>query len=570
MKKMIAWGFVALMLFLACGCGGEGPAPAETTVPDTTAEPVPEIQSVALTSFALIRAEKADAEEIELAADIYADINQRQGGTAIQLLDDFLMPGKSADSSLPEILIGMTNRPESAEALAALPGYLDFSVGMVGQKLCIAANTPERLTDAAEYFLANLKTENGVLFYTGGQYIGCGSYPLADAKLAGNALTEYTIVYPAGAVTERNAAEKLSLWFGEKTGVCLPIAEDSAPEQACEILLGKTARTASMDPAGLAAKTYYLGVTGNKLVISTASAIGYNAVANRLEELMKNDELKANFAETEVYASASLDGAKVMFIGNSFTYYGNCTATRNEINPNDNGYFRQVARAMGDNVTVTSVTYGGAVLQPSTSSSKKCLYDVLIKAHPNHYGTDGEMDEFYAQDVVIIQQAGENPSNNEPATRRIMALFPPETQFCFLIHHHNVQKNHTYVLNTAKKLKEEGRAIYLPAGHLIHEVWTGKMKVPGGTLKYNQDSFCVNQDNDRHHPNFLNGYLTALTVYYAVTGRSIAECPHDFVSTGLQYYKNGATSNYPEILASAADMAGLKQLVEQYVDQYNS
>ena len=43
--------------------------------------------------------------------------------------------------------------------------------------------------------------------------------------------------------------------------------------------------------------------------------------------------------------------------------------------PDDNGYFKQVAKAMGDDVTVTSVTYGGAVLQPS-SGSKKCLYDV--------------------------------------------------------------------------------------------------------------------------------------------------------------------------------------------------
>ena len=83
------------------------------------------------------------------------------------------------------------------------------------------------------------------------------------------------------------------------------------------------------------------------------------------------------------------------------------------------------------------------------------------------------------------------------------------------------------------------------------------------------NSFCVNQPKDRHHPNYLNGYLTALTVYYAITGRSIVDCPSDFVKTDLCYYKDGATSNFPEILASPADMRGLKQLVEVYVDRYN-
>ena len=568
MKKILALSLTALMLFLICGCGGDGEGPAVTTAPGAETEPAPEITSVALSAFTLVRAEKADADAVGAAADLFAELSQREGGENIQFADDFLMPGTSADSSLPEILFGMTNRPESTQAQEALPGYLDFSVGMVGQKLCIAANTTERLADAAAYFLENLSVENGVLAYTGGQYVGRADYPMSDSTLAGQPLSSFTVVYPAGSAAEQAAAERLSLWFGVNTGICLPVADDSTPEQACEILVGKTARSASVDPAGLAAKTYHVGVAGDKLVLSTASAVGYNAILNRLEELMKNDQLKTDFAETEAYATASLDGARVMFVGNSFTYYGYCTATKNEINLDDNGYFKQVAKAMGDDVTVTSVTYGGAVLQPS-SGSKKCLYDVMVNAYPNYYGKGEKMDEFYNQDIVIIQQAGENPSNNDPATRRIMALFPPETQFCFLIHHHNVQKNHTYVLNTAKALRDEGKAIYLPVGHLIHEVWTGKMQVPGGTLKYNQDSFCVNQENDRHHPNYLNGYLTALTVYHAVTGKSIMDCPYDFVSTSLQYYKNGATSNYPEILASEADMNGLKQLVEQYVEQYN-
>ena len=121
----------------------------------------------------------------------------------------------------------------------------------------------------------------------------------------------------------------------------------------------------------------------------------------------------------------------------------------------------------------------------------------------------------------------------------------------------------------AETLRDEGSVIYLPVGHLVYDVWTGKTAVPGGTLTYNQDSFCVNQDDDRHHPNYLTGYLTALTVYHALTGKSVEDCSHSFVDRSLEYYKNGATSNYPAILSSDADMRGLKQLVAEYVAKYN-
>lgn len=561
MKKILVLGLAALMLFLICACGGDGDRPAAET------EPVPEITPVSLASFALIRGEKADAETVNAVAGLYAELIKHEGGDAIQLMDDFLIPGTRADRRLPEILFGMTNRPESAQARAALPGYLDFSVGMMGQKLCIVANTPERLADAAVYFLENLNTQNGVLTYTGGQYVGRWAYPLADSVLDGKPVTAYTVVYPVGSAVEQAAAERLSFWFGKKTGHCLPVSDDGAPEQACEILVGNTSRTASVDPNGLSPKTHYIGVSGGKLVLSTKSAMGYNAILDRLEELLGDGQLKEDFAENKAYTAASLDGARVMFVGNSFTYYGGCTGIKNYISRNDDGYFKQVAAAMGDNVSVTAVTYGGAVLQ--RGDPEKCLYDIMTRAHPNHYGTEGEMDEFYDQDVVVIQQAGQNPSNNEESTRAIMALFPPETQFCLFIHHSNVECNHYYVLDTAKTLRDEGSAIYLPVGHLTYEVWMGKTRVPGATLKYNRESFCVNQEDDRYHPNYLNGYLTALTVYYALTGKSIIDCPCDFVSTSLQYYENGATTNYPDILASAADMAGLKQLVEQYVEQYN-
>ncbi len=568
MKK--GWIFLtALVLtFLLCACGvqdvPEVPEDAGSTAAPETEAP----KNVALSSFCLIRAEDAEADLVRVAADIYADVSRREGGAGIQLLDDYLMPGKSADSSLPEILIGVTNRPESAEALTALPGYLDFSVGMVGQKLCITANTTARLADAAEYFLANLTVENGSLTYTGGNYVGRYDYPLVDAQIAGASVDEFSLVYPADDAIARRAAERMSIWFGEQTGYVLPLCDDGGAIPKYAILLGAAAHDGVIDPKTLEKKTFRIRAEEGQLSLAASSLSGYGAVQERLGELLEANALSAGFDETASHGFANLDGVRVLFVGNSFTYYGRCTVNRNNIVNNDSGYFYQAARAMGDEVKVSSFTFNGSILR-TDSTNRTSLYDLMLEKFPNHYGKGGEMDEFYNQDVVILQQQNVDMANTQSVIRLFMKLFPPETQFCVFIHHSNVQRNQRNVLGAAEALRDEGSVIYLPVGHLVYDVWTGKTAVPGATLTYNQDSFCVNQDDDRHHPNYLTGYLTALTVYHALTGQSVQECSHSFVARTLEYYKNGATSNYPAILSSDADMRGLKQLVEEYVDKYN-
>ncbi len=568
MQKIWIFLTALVLTFLLCACGAQDVSEMPEDTGSTAAPETEAPKNVALSSFCLIRAEDAEADTVRVAADIYADVSRREGGASIQLLDDFLMPGKSADSSLPEILIGMTNRPESAEALAALPGYLDFSVGMVGEKLCIIANTTERLRAASEYFLANLTAENGSLTYTGGNYIGRYDYPLADARIAGASVAEFTLVYPADDAVARRAAERMSIWFGEQTGYVLPLCDDSSAVEKPAILVGKTAYDGAIDPEALEKKTFRICAQEGQLAVAAASLSGYGAVQERLGELLGTSALQAGFDETASHGFANLDGVRVLFVGNSFTYYGRCTVNRNNIVNNDSGYFYQAARAMGDEVKVSSFTFNGSILR-TDSTNRTSLYDLMLEKFPNHYGKGGEMDEFYDQDVVILQQQNVDMANTKSVIRLFMKLFPPETQFCVFIHHSNVQRDQRNVIGAAEALRDEGSVIYLPVGHLLYDVWTGKTAVPGATLTYNQDSFCVNQDDDRHHPNYLTGYLTALTVYHALTGKSVQDCSHSFVARTLEYYKNGATSNYPAILSSEEDMRGLKQLVEEYVDKYN-
>lgn len=62
---------------------------------------------------------------------------------------------------------------------------------------------------------------------------------------------------------------------------------------------------------------------------------------------MRENRLIENSAGEARFTANTLDGARVMFVGNSFTYYGYCTTTKNQIVFDDQGYFHQVAAAMG-------------------------------------------------------------------------------------------------------------------------------------------------------------------------------------------------------------------------------
>ncbi len=541
---------LAIALF---ACGEDGGDPVESTEPPET-----EPQPMKLNGFKLVREDLADDEDVARYSKLYRDM-AALGEAELTIGNDFIARGEEDDPHAKEILCGPTNRPETAAALEALPGYYDFAVGVFGEKLCVTANTDEGIDEAIAYLLSNLKYENGELVYYGGNYFGCREYPAKDATLGGEAVEKYSIIYKKGDSNGERNAEKLVITISELTGRMLEVKDDGEAEGECEIILGKTSRADFIDPATLEAGGYKLLQKEKKLLLSADGFSGYNMIDERIGELMKENKLQVGYEESGKAEKSGLDGAKVMFVGNSFLYYGYCTTTKNKIVADDQGYFHQVAEEMGDDVYVTSVTYGG--------KGFKSLYTVLTDAHPNHYGKGGNTDSFYDQDYVILQQEGSNASSTYEYALKIMELFSPDTKFAFFMHHYTVQNNHTNVIDAAEKLRDEHGVIYVPAGHLMYEVWKGKTKVPGAELTYNKNSFVVNH-SDSHHPNYLNGYITALSCYYALTGRSIVECPHDFVRTTMEYYTK-ATSNYDKILASAPDMRGLKQLVEQFVDKYN-
>jgi hypothetical protein len=192
----------------------------------------------------------------------------------------------------------------------------------------------------------------------------------------------------------------------------------------------------------------------------------------------------------------------------------------------------------------------------------------MTAQHPDYYNNPkgNELDSFYDQDYVILQQYGSPIPATYDDAKAIMALFPPQTQFCYYITTCDIIGNELdYAIQTAVKIRDEKGGLYIPLGHLLYGVVTGIEKMNQSSLSYEYSSFI---NEDRLHPNYLTGYLTALMTYCTITGRSAVGISYDFVSKSKNYYPS-TTSNFDQILTSDADMKALQALIDKYVAMFN-
>ena len=148
---------------------------------------------------------------------------------------DVPIKSDSADGTAYELLIGNTNRSESAKAYRELTDYrannaADFIIKMYGDKLLIAANTDYSLQLAVDYFLANYcKTDKDKI----PSNLSYASRPkLSNITLAGANIGAYTIrteKYPS--IMTVRAAQKLADYVISVSGYSLKIAKDTETSQ---------------------------------------------------------------------------------------------------------------------------------------------------------------------------------------------------------------------------------------------------------------------------------------------------------------------------------------------------
>jgi len=168
MKKYISVIFAFLLTFAAVSCSGNVDIPADTT--ETVAQTQPETEPAPTTVslidengkalYRIVRPDEGSDGEVQAGIDFKKSLKALTG-TDFTLTTDFLMPNESIEklSEVREILIGATNRPESAEAREGL-GMNEYVIRVVGSKIVIAGGSDMMTARALEAFLAMLGAES--------------------------------------------------------------------------------------------------------------------------------------------------------------------------------------------------------------------------------------------------------------------------------------------------------------------------------------------------------------------------------------------------------------------------
>lgn len=148
--------------------------------------------------------------------------------------------------------------------------------------------------------------------------------------------------------------------------------------------------------------------------------------------------------------ASQLNGKKVLFIGNSFIYYGGCVIKGKQGNT-DKGIFHAICKSNGDKVKVYDCTYGGHRLRDFTprGCTSASLHTRLSSSGCKGIGHD-LLHGIPTEDIdyVFLSEAGENNSHFLQDIHAVIARFRnPKTKFFYLCHTYAHFKKHKNILN---------------------------------------------------------------------------------------------------------------------------
>lgn len=276
----------------------------------------------------------------------------------------------------------------------------------------------------------------------------------------------------------------------------------------------------------------------------------------------------------------ALQGKKIIFLGNSYTFWGQAVIhkgyevlSQNQ-RSNDPGYFYQLCKQNGVDVEVTNWTFGAHDITDITGESCNAQRDCQDQRHP-YFLTDPYFDYVAIQCYSEKEYLG-NLQKHLQTTMDFFREANPNVRFLLLVPHQAYEKSYRWVSDLEDL---DDSVLICNWGALAHDLSQGNVQVPGGTLEYSRSTFVVAKDD--HHQTLLAGYITSLMVYCAITGESAVGQPYAFCDDSSIHEKfdldlflennfpDGATSNFAEVFRSEADMQGVQQLTDQYIAKFN-
>ena len=319
------------------------------------------------------------------------------------------------------------------------------------------------------------------------------------------------------------------------------------------------------------------------LCMALATMVGCGA-PETAEQPTTTAPVETTEAAVELTGPEALQGKRVIFIGNSYSLCGytvlggDCNVVLQEERENDQGIFYQLCKANGIDVSVTNWTFG--------SHSITDFFDGICKAGRECDGIDHEIhltNPYF--DYVVLQCHVERGYTGDfveylQSEMDFFRQYNPNVKFIMHVPHMAHHKDNIWVKDLGQ-LADAGVKI-ADWGGLVDDILNRKVSVPGATQDYSFHTFVINwREDDGFHQNILCGYLTALMVYCAITGEKAEGQPWRFTNDPTLnpkmdwqkskeiHYSYDPDTNFIEVLDSDADMLGLQQLADQYLDKFN-
>jgi len=186
-------------------------------------------------------------------------------GVTVNVCDD------DAKTKSKEIVLGKTSRGEKADVSGMI--RTSYAIAVDGEKVYIDGATADGLYGGVVNFMNNYIKGDSLYFTEKSSEVNEFEYPIGKLTISGNDISKYSIYYPAGVSDSvRSAAENISLYIEEATGVTIPVKEGRANEFG--IILETVKSNASFDDS------YTVKSVGSNVVISGHENAGviYGAV----------------------------------------------------------------------------------------------------------------------------------------------------------------------------------------------------------------------------------------------------------------------------------------------------
>ena len=282
MKRIISLILAFIMLsslFVACkpadsgvGEGSETNGESESaseSLPEET--PAPEkllvLASGGRCSYTVVRPELADDAVMDAAQKVRKAL-VNAGAKDAGIKEDFLYG--DAKPAQYEILIGQTNREESARALENAK-YDDYVIAVDGDKIVINSYNSEQVLAAAELFTTFIEGADGELTFSEKNTVSFrAEYLLDDIKIGDKSLMGYRIVHDISATPfVKNIITEFQQEVLRLSGIYLPIVGDTRAAVEKELLFGNTKHLA-VALGALGQYGYEIKTVGEKIVIATS------------------------------------------------------------------------------------------------------------------------------------------------------------------------------------------------------------------------------------------------------------------------------------------------------------